>query len=102
MYLVFLVFAGFNVLFYLDQYFVQYKYLYSQDWQYGYKQIVSEAEKIKGDFDKVIVSNDHPMDQSYIFFLFYTKYPPSQYQSRKDKNNKNFDKYEFKTISDKG
>ena len=30
-------------------------------------------------YNKIIVSNKRPLDQSYIFFLFYSKYDPVRY-----------------------
>lgn len=37
----------------------------------------SEANK----FDHVVVTNVSPLDQSYIFFLFYSQYDPKKYLS---------------------
>ena len=70
----------FNVGFYLDNYFVQYNYYNSQDWQYGYSQLVPYLQSQENNYKKIIISNAVPLDQSYIFFLFYLKYPPAQYQ----------------------
>lgn len=75
-----ILFAGFNFAYYINQYFVQLNYYDSQDWQYGYKQAVQEAQKLGGKYDKIIVSDKWPMDKSYMFFLFYTKYPPEKFQ----------------------
>lgn len=74
------VLYAFNIAYYLDQYFGQYNYYYSQDWQYGYKQAVSEVQKIGGKYHKVVVSGKAPLDKSYMFFLFFMKYPPAEYQ----------------------
>lgn len=70
----------FNFLYFLNQYFVQQNKLYSESWLYGYKQAIDFVEPIKGEYDKVVVSNDRPLDQSYIFFLFYTGFDPKKYQ----------------------
>lgn len=97
-----LVLAIFNFVYYLDQYFVQQNYFTAQYWQYGYKKIVPQVSNIKG-VRKVIVSNTGNMDQSYMFFLFYLKYPPKFYQNEVTKSggfkeNHKFGMYEFRPI----
>lgn len=93
-----------NFAYYLNQYFVQQNYYNSKDWQYGYKEAVSFVEKNQNDYDKIIVSNKAPLDQSYMFFLFYLKYPPSLYQSEATyasggfRENHQFGKYYFQPI----
>lgn len=76
----FILFAIFNVGYYLDQYFVQLNYYDSADWQYGYKQAVAEVKAIGGNYKEILVSDKAPMDKSYMFFLFYLQYPPQLYQ----------------------
>lgn len=95
-----LVFIVFNVAYYLDQYFVQQNYFYSQDWQFGYKDSVAYAKKVERKYDKIIVSSSGHLDQSYIFFLFYLHYSPEKYQSERlvAPNSKDFDKYVFRPI----
>lgn len=104
--IVILGFALFNIIYYLDQYFVQYDYFSSQDWQYGYKQAVEFTKNQENNYKKIIVSNSEKMDQSYIFFLFYLKYPPLLFQQQETKNlslmsfnNRSFGKYEFRPIN---
>ncbi len=102
--LIFLI-VGFNFSYYLDQYFVQQNYFSSEEWQYGYQQAVAEAKFLENKYQKIIVSNQPPLDQSYIFFLFYLKYPPSMYQHEDVHNtagfreNHAFGKYEFRPIN---
>lgn len=74
-----------NVVYYLDQYFVQFNYFTSQDWQYGYTQLIPYIQQNEGKYKKIYVSNQIPLDQSYIFFLFYLKYPPQLYQPIEEK-----------------
>lgn len=91
-----------NGSYYLNQYFVQQNYYYSANWQYGYKDIVSYVEKEKSSYSHVIISDRVPMDQSYIFFLFYTKYDPATYQKNAKRGSIEYslayDKYTFKKI----
>ncbi|HSD98842.1 MAG TPA: glycosyltransferase family 39 protein [Patescibacteria group bacterium] len=72
--------AIFNFAYFVDQYFVQQNYYNSLDWQYGYEQAVSYVSSLGA--KEVVVTNQPPLDQSYIFFLFYLKYDPFLYQSQ--------------------
>lgn len=69
----------FNISYFLNQYFVQQNYYHSKDWQYGYKELVDYVAPVMGRYNNVIVSNVPPLDQSYIFFLYYMKYDPAKY-----------------------
>ncbi len=95
----------FNVAYYLNQYFVQLNQLTSQSWQYGYRQAVEEVARIENRYQKIVVSNQPHLDQSYIFFLFYLKYPPIDYQKSGGtvsggfaETHKGFYKYTFRPI----
>lgn len=70
----------FNFLYYINQYFVQMNYFYSYDWQYGYENTVKEIKKIESKYSRILVHIKPPLDQSYMFFLFYLKFSPSEYQ----------------------
>jgi len=89
----------FSFVYYLNQYFSQYNYYSSKDWQYGYDQAISFLEEHKNEYDKIVVSNQSPLDQSYIFFLYYLRYSPEEYQKVSTVGDiKKFDKYVFKPI----
>ncbi|OIP58197.1 MAG: hypothetical protein AUK12_00580 [Candidatus Levybacteria bacterium CG2_30_37_29] len=75
-----ILFFIFNFLYFLNQYFVQQNYYFSQNWQYGYKQAIDFIKPVMKNYDSIVVSNQSPLDQSYIFFLFYLKHDPSLYQ----------------------
>ncbi len=93
-----------NFAYYLNQYFVQQNYFNSKEWQYGYEEAVSFVKKNQSDYDKIIVSNKAPLDQSYMFFLFYLKYSPTLYQKEATyasggfRENHRFGKYYFQPI----
>ena len=97
------LFVG-NFIFYLHQYFHQQNYFYSKDWQYGHKEAVEYVKSIEGEYDKVVVSNQEPLDQTHMFWLFYLRYPPQTYQkeafdaSGGFQSNHAFGKYEFRPI----
>ncbi len=101
---IFLCLAIFNFTYYLNQYFVQLNYYTSQDWQYGYKEAVAEVVAKYDKYDKIIISDREPMDKSYMFFLFYLKYPPAEYQkigvnsSGQFDYHHQFDKFVFRNI----
>lgn len=71
----------FNIVYYLNQNFVQQNYFYSASWQYGYKEAVEEIQKIEGKYEKIVVSSEPELDKSYMFFLYYLKVDPRYYQS---------------------
>ncbi|OGH04097.1 MAG: hypothetical protein A2W22_06265 [Candidatus Levybacteria bacterium RBG_16_35_11] len=101
----YLLFALLNIFYYLNQYFVQLSYYDSADWQYGYKQAVDEAKSLEGKYKEIVVSDDQPMDKSYMFFLFYLKYPPADYQKIGETSSggfashHSFGKYTFRPIN---
>lgn len=78
--IVYLLFSIINISYYINQYFVQQNYYNSSDWLYGYKQMIFYVDSQKSKYEKVIVENQVPFDQSYMFFLFYLKVDPFYYQ----------------------
>ena len=102
---IFILFFIFNFSYYANQYFVQQNYVTAYDWQYGYEKLMPEVTRIGENYKKIIVSNRPPMDQSYMFFLFYLKYSPSIYQKETKgdvsggfEEIHKFGKYEFRQI----
>ena len=95
----------FNFIYYLDQYFVQLNYYSAKDWQYGWEKTVDYVKTIQGKYKKIIVSDKEPLDRSYMFFAFYLKYPPKEYQSYGSQESggfaeiHKFDKYEFRPLN---
>ncbi len=95
----------FNFVYFLNQYFIQLNYFNSSDWQYGYEKVVSFVYPIQNRYREVVVSNVRPLDQSYMFFLFYLKYPPDIYQKNGGtvsggfaEDHKGFANYVFRNI----
>ena len=82
-----------SLLIYLHNYYSHYRYDSASFWQFGYSQAAQESEKLKSQFEKVVI--DTSIEQAYIFWLFNTKYDPKSYQ--KEGNNKNFDKFYFES-----
>lgn len=94
--------AMYNFVYYLDEYFVQQNYFYATDWQYGYEQVVADVKKLAPKYNTIIVDNKTPMDQSYIFFLFYLHENPASYQKQgitASSQIRHFGKYVFQPIT---
>lgn len=76
-------------------YLVNYYYLYpmqnSSSWGYGYKQLFMRLNEQQYNFDKIIVTGVNW--KPYIYYLFYNKINPSEYQ--KIENQSNIGKYVF-------
>ncbi len=68
-----------NLVRYLDYYFVHMPKENSEGWLYGYKQVISKLPNLSS-YSKVIFSDTY--GQPYIYYLFYTKYPPKKFQTQ--------------------
>ena len=64
----------YKVILQINQYFVQLNYYTSQEWQYGYKEAIKEVILLQDNYKQIVVSDDQPLDKSYMFFLFYLKF----------------------------
>ena len=93
-----------NHSYYLHQYFVHTDYDVASNWKYGRQQAVRITESLKDKYDAVYVSLN--VDMPYIFWLFYSRYPPEKYLRQggtvsggfADERNR-FDKYLFQNFS---
>jgi 4-amino-4-deoxy-L-arabinose transferase-like glycosyltransferase len=94
----------FNFSYYLNQYFVQQNFLNAKEWQFGYEEMLKDFSDISKDYKRIVVSNQPPMDQSYMFFLFYLNYDPALYQEESKlasggfREDHLFGKFEFRPI----
>ena len=91
----------FNFFYYLHQYYIHTPLEYASQWQYGYKEAVSIADKYGPFIDKIIVT--YKYDQPYIYFLFYDKIDPSWYQKNWGdgeilRSERKFSKFDFRNI----
>lgn len=77
---IFSMLAVINFCYYLNQYFVQLNFYTAKDWLYGYKQAVLYVDTVRDTYKRVVVENEVPFDQSYMFYLFYMKVDPAYYQ----------------------
>lgn len=63
--------------FFWHNYFNHYVKEYSSEWQYGYKQAMSEMQKFEGSYTNIVVSEAY--GRSYMYTLFFTRMDPSVY-----------------------
>lgn len=78
-----LVFGGVYLVFYvffLDSYFVHLSKHNSKSWYWGHKQVVDEVSPIQGNYKKIVMQQS--FEQPFIFFLFYQKYDPVEFQKQ--------------------
>lgn len=64
-------------IFYLHMYYFHWPRNYAGEWQYGYKQLVSEIKNYYNGADHIIVSTH--VGRPYIYFLFYNTIDPREY-----------------------
>lgn len=100
------LFLFFEVIHYLESYYVHYPKRSPLAWEYGFRDMVPKLRKYESEYNKVVITDRY--DQPYILVLFYEKYDPAKYQpqaklTERDKFNfgtvRGFDKYEFRQIS---
>lgn len=104
----FLLLLSINFGYYLRQYYLVYPKSCAKDWQHGHKEAVSFVWENRNDFDKVFFTRHY--GEPYIFFLFYSQYPPEKYQTIDKVRTKRygwvwvdkFDKFYFPDFSDPG
>lgn len=77
---VFLVLILINFSLFLDAYFIHMPKEFAADWLYGYKEAISQIPKDLSKYQKVIFTDKY--GQPYIYYLFYTKYPPEKFQQQ--------------------
>lgn len=83
---------------YLHQYYVHYPQTYPAAWEYGFKELVPFVESVKDHYDQILITDKY--DQPYILYLFYTHYPPSEFQFHHQLTLR--DKFNFSTVRDFG
>lgn len=98
---IFLIILGLSLKVYLNDYFTKYAIDSGADWQYGMKQIV-EFVKSNPSYSRVYMTDVR--SQPYIFFLYYMRVSPKDFQKtvvyNQDESRSynlvySFDKYQF-------
>lgn len=103
-YLLLFVVIFLNVSYFYQQYFIVFPKAQSQSFQYALSKTIPFVIKNKNTYDKIIFSNMDNLYQSYMFFLFYSKYDPFLYQKQGGTKSGGFaeehafSKFEFRPI----
>jgi hypothetical protein len=97
------ILAVINMAYYAVMYIGRYNAESGQDFQYGFAQAAAYTEAHNGKYKKIVVSSR--LEQSHIFFLFFTRYDPATYLkeggtmwNQKTDVQDRFGKYEFRPI----
>lgn len=77
MYLIFACGVLFSFLYFAHSYFVTYPIIYAREWQYGYKQAIQYVNSVKGDYEKIYITED--LGRPYIYILFYGQEQPENF-----------------------
>lgn len=73
---------AFSVTYYLHNYYRHYPIEYSGEWQYGYREAIFASEKIKNNYERIVISET--IGRPYMYTLFYTKTDPRELFQTKD------------------
>lgn len=71
-----------NFVYFYHDYFSNYRYDYSRDWQYGYKESINYVMSVEDKYDYIQVKNY--LGRPYIYYLFYTKTNPRFFRETVD------------------
>lgn len=82
-------------------YYFRYPYLYSGEWQHGYKELVEEVLRREKEYDRIAITDY--LGRPYIYFLFYKQYDPAKFYENVERGRDwfgfqtvfAFDKYRF-------
>lgn len=73
-----ILFAGFNIAYFIEEYFVHYSKSYSREWQYGYKEAIAYITENEHKYNKIYLTKE--LGRPYIYTLFYKKYDPERFR----------------------
>ncbi len=83
---------------YLNMYYLHMSKVYPYSSQYGVEELVSYVSENQSKYQDVFITERY--DQPYILFLFYTKFPPQDFQLHHTLTTR--DQYGFSTVADFG
>lgn len=102
---VFALVVFFSIQYFYRQYFYVFPIKQASSFQYSISQAILFVLENQKSYKKVIFSNHDRLYQSYMFFLFYSKYDPNLYQKQGGTSSggylqtHEFGKYEFRPIN---
>lgn len=94
----------FSLIYLYHNYFVNFPYEQSESFQYPLAQAIEYVLENENRYQKIIFSNQNHCRQSYMFYLFFSRYSPSLYQLYGGSISGGFaeahayEKFEFKPI----
>lgn len=100
-----LVFVGWSLTKFYPQYFVTFPKTQSDSFQFALVQAIPYVLSREKEYQTIIFSNQKNLHQSYMFFLFFSKYDPVAYQmeggtgSGGFAESHSFGKYQFRPIN---
>ncbi len=95
-----LVLGSFNLVSYLDAYFVHAPVHQPYEWQGGYKELVRTVNRLMPNYDKALITDSR--GTAYIYFLFYNAYDPALWQQQSKAAVTQKDKFGFSSIDHLG
>ncbi len=104
-YLLLFIVGILSLRYFYQQYFFVFSKNQSQSFQYALSKTIPFVVKNQNAYDKIIFSNKDNLYQSYMFFLFYSKYDSSVYQMQGGTKSGGFaeehafSKFEFRPIN---
>lgn len=81
-------FYSLNFFYYLDLYYCHLLKKSPKNWLYGHKEVISYLLKRKDNFQNIVLTDFY--GQPYIYYLFYSKYSPSEYQEKGEMTESQF------------
>lgn len=75
---------SFSIFSFFISYTTYFKNNYSIFSQYGYKELMIKTHSVKDDYERVYISRHLNDAKQYIYYLFYNKYDPLEYQNKKN------------------
>lgn len=72
--------VGASLIWFIQAYFFAYPHLESESYQYGITQAFEYTKMHQNNYQNIIVSNEDEFLESYMYYLFITKYDPRTYQ----------------------
>ncbi|OGH14289.1 MAG: hypothetical protein A2687_01535 [Candidatus Levybacteria bacterium RIFCSPHIGHO2_01_FULL_38_26] len=75
-----ILFLFFNFIYYLRGYYAHYPYVYSGEWQFGYKEAIGYIKDHRYKYDNVYITE--ALGRPYIYALFYLQYDPGRFREQ--------------------
>lgn len=92
-----LILFAYNLIHYLDAYFVHAPVHQPYEWQGGYRELVSRVNELMPNYRRAEITDSR--GTAYIYFLFYNRYDPTVWQQQSRSSVTERDKFGFTTIN---